>query len=197
MSERKQICCTYQGYVRELCPIILGHSQGQEKALTFQFGGSSKSGLPPRGEWRCLWLASVRNIRLRDGSWHSGDRHNMPQSCVEIVDLDVNPRSPYSPRRRLSGKLAGRTGEIVHLVLDPRHVAAVAEAVARGDYATRDEAIEDALRDWELKRRLGREDIERLRALWDEGKASGKPVRLNAERIIASARSKLAKSAAE
>ena len=27
MAERKQIVCFYQGYRRELCPIILGHTR--------------------------------------------------------------------------------------------------------------------------------------------------------------------------
>jgi len=49
MAERKQIVCTYNGYPRELCPVILGHSQGEEKALTYQFGGDSESGLPREG----------------------------------------------------------------------------------------------------------------------------------------------------
>ena len=101
MRTRKQILCTYNGRTRELCPIILGHSQGQEKALTYQFGGRSEKGLPAGGQWRCLWLSKVRNIRLRDGPWHAGDRHDRPQDCVEIVDLDVNPASPYNPTRRL------------------------------------------------------------------------------------------------
>jgi hypothetical protein len=101
MASRKQILCTYNGRSRELCPIILGRSQGQEKALTYQFGGESEKGLPPGGQWRCLWLSRVGNITLRDGPWHAGDSHNRPQDCVEIVDLDVNPASPYSPRRRL------------------------------------------------------------------------------------------------
>ena len=39
MAERKQVVCTYQGFRRELCPVILGHSDGAEKALTFQFAG--------------------------------------------------------------------------------------------------------------------------------------------------------------
>src|SRR6266513_2570589 len=78
MAERKQIVCVYDGFPRELCPIILGHARGQEKALTYQFGGRSRSGLPPGGEWRCLWL-----------------------SKVSTVELDVNPSSPYNPRRRL------------------------------------------------------------------------------------------------
>jgi hypothetical protein len=101
MAARKQILCDYDGYPRELCVIILGHSQGQEKALTFQFGGQSKSGLPPQGDWRCLWLSKVSEVRLRDGAWHAGTRHTQPQGCVEDVDIDVNPISPYNPKRRL------------------------------------------------------------------------------------------------
>lgn len=58
-------------------------------------------GLPPGGQWRCPWLAKVSDIRLRDGPWHAGDRHNQPQGCVEIVDFDVNPARPFKPKRRL------------------------------------------------------------------------------------------------
>ena len=101
IADRKQVFCTYEGLPRELCPHILGHTKGEEVALTFQFGGQSKSGLPPGGEWRCLSLSKVRNLRLRDGRWHAGSRHRRPQPCVEVVDVDVNPSSPYRPRRKL------------------------------------------------------------------------------------------------
>jgi hypothetical protein len=53
------------------------------------------------GEWRCLWLAKVSDVLLRPGAWHSGASHTQPQGCVEIVDLDTNPTSPYAPRRTL------------------------------------------------------------------------------------------------
>jgi hypothetical protein len=96
---RKQIVCTYDGYPRELCPFILGHTYGEEKALTFQFGGRGKSRLPPGGEWRCLDLSRVKDIELRDGPWRGGTSHRQAQRCVEIVDLDVNPQSPYKPAR--------------------------------------------------------------------------------------------------
>jgi hypothetical protein len=102
MKRRKQIICTYDGYRRELCPVILGHSQQEEKALTYQFGGESRSGLPRGGEWRCLWLSKVTNARLRDGPWLAGSSHTQPQGCVETVDLDVNPSSPYHPKRHLT-----------------------------------------------------------------------------------------------
>ena len=104
MRERKQIVCTYRGYTREVCPIILGHSQEREKALTFQFGGGSSSGLPEGGEWRCLFLSEVSNVSLCDGPWLSGGSHLQRQACVDDVDLDVNPSSPYSPKRPLPVK---------------------------------------------------------------------------------------------
>jgi hypothetical protein len=99
MRLRKPLVCMYGGHRRELCPVILGHSQGQEKALTYQFGGESRSGLPRGGEWRCLWVSKVSDIQLQEGPWIAGSSHTQPQGCVEIVDLDVNPESPYHPER--------------------------------------------------------------------------------------------------
>jgi hypothetical protein len=101
MTERKQVLCTYRGHPRELCPVVLGHMKGDERALTFQFGGHSSKGLPPGGQWRCLRLAEVEDVQLRDGPWHAGNSHNRPQACVDSVDLDVNAASPYHPKRRL------------------------------------------------------------------------------------------------
>ena len=48
--EEKQITCVYNGHYRELCPHIIGYTNDEEKVLAFQFGGSSSSKLPPRGE---------------------------------------------------------------------------------------------------------------------------------------------------
>jgi hypothetical protein len=101
MAERKQVLCEYGGCRRELCPIILGHSDGEEKALTYQFAGDRSSGLPDGGEWRCLFLSRVSAVKLRNGPWRAGDSHSQPSNCVEDVDLDVNPASPYNPRRQV------------------------------------------------------------------------------------------------
>lgn len=97
---RQQILCSYKGAPREVCPIILGHSQGEERALTWQFAGQNHKGEAVAGEWRCLVLSAVQEARLRAGPWHSGSSHNLPQSCVARVDLDVNPSSPYQPQRK-------------------------------------------------------------------------------------------------
>ena len=101
MVSGKQVLCFYDGFPRELCPIILGHTKGEEKALVYQFAGKSSKRLPPEGSWKCLFLAKVRNVQLRDGPLRAGSSHRRRQGCVEDVDLDVNPSSPYGPRRRI------------------------------------------------------------------------------------------------
>jgi hypothetical protein len=98
--EKKQIICTYNGAHREICPHILGHSEGVEKALVFQFAGESATTLPPGGEWRCLNLADVRDIETREGRWRSGRSHRATQQCVENVYIDVNTAVPDQPGRR-------------------------------------------------------------------------------------------------
>ena len=101
MAEKRQIVCSYGGLRREICAVILGHTGHDEKALTYQFAGETSSKLPPGGEWRCLTLSKVSDVELRDGPWLTGGSHSASQSCVEIVDFDVNPDSPYSPTGRL------------------------------------------------------------------------------------------------
>jgi hypothetical protein len=101
IRQHKQVVCLYGGHRRELCPVILGHKKsGEEAALTFQFAGESSSRLPRGGQWRCLLLSGASDVELREGPWRAGASHEQPQSCVDIVDLDVNPASPYAPRRR-------------------------------------------------------------------------------------------------
>ena len=86
----KQVVCRYKGFRRELCPVIVGHSDGKEKVLAYQFAGDSSSRLPPGGEWRCLDLFEVADAELRDGPWYEGTGHGTEQTCVKEVDLDIN-----------------------------------------------------------------------------------------------------------
>jgi len=101
MATRQQVLCFYQGHARALCPTILGHTDGQECTLAYQFAGSAKSGLPPGGQWKCLRISEMTNVELRRGKWLTGSRHSRRQMCVKDVDIDVNPASPYKPKRSL------------------------------------------------------------------------------------------------
>ena len=100
MRDKKPIACMYDGYPRAICPIILGHSDGAEKALAYQFDGSSSDG-PVHGDWKCFYLSKVRNAEIVDGPWRSGNSHKTSQTCVKDVDLDINPNSPFNPKRKL------------------------------------------------------------------------------------------------
>ncbi|MFL6811506.1 MAG: hypothetical protein ACJ8FD_21095 [Bradyrhizobium canariense] len=98
--ERLQVHCSYQGHPRAICPALLGHTNGEEYTLAFQFSGGSSKGLPRAGDWKCLKIAEMRKVELRSGKWHAGSSHRESQQCVKEVDLDVNPLSPYKPKRR-------------------------------------------------------------------------------------------------
>jgi uncharacterized protein len=98
--DRRQVTCSYQGLYREICPHILGHRAGSETALVFQFGGESSKGLPAGGQWRCLKLEDVKDVKLRDGWWYTGQQHATSQSCVDYVFVDVNEDVPNQPGRR-------------------------------------------------------------------------------------------------
>ena len=63
--------------------------------------------------------------------------------------------------------------EKVSVALTSEQVATLRAAVDAGEYATTSEIVREAVRDWQMKRKLQREDLRTLRRLWDEGKASG------------------------
>ena len=87
LAER-QVTCSYDGRIRELCPHIIGRNKnGEEVVLAWQFAGQSSGRLP---QWRCLRLANVRDASSRDGPWHEGGLHRSEQTCVADIDLDIN-----------------------------------------------------------------------------------------------------------
>jgi antitoxin ParD1/3/4 len=86
--------------------------------------------------------------------------------------------------------------EKVSVALTTQQAAALRAAVESGEYATTSEIVREALRDWQAKRELRREDIHRLQELWDEGKASGKASPLDFNELRNEARRRLKKAQA-
>jgi len=109
MIEEKQIACVFRRRARVLSIIVLGHTNGQERALAWQTRGESSKPLLPDGAWRAVTLAEVTNVHLLDSKLRRGTRKTGEQHWVADVDLDVNPDSPYRPKRQL-GELR-RAGE--------------------------------------------------------------------------------------
>ena len=90
---KKQITAFYDGHPREMCPHVIGTKNGREQALFYQFGGSSKSGLQPAGSganWRCIPIEGLQQVSSKDGGWHTAPNHSRPQTCVDVIDVEVS-----------------------------------------------------------------------------------------------------------
>ena len=82
----------------------------------------------------------------------------------------------------------------VSVALTSEQLAVLKSAVETGEYATTSEIVREAIRDWQHKRALRQDDIERLRQLWDEGKSQGPARPFDLERTLAAAKARLADS---
>ncbi|WP_295849644.1 type II toxin-antitoxin system ParD family antitoxin [Tardiphaga sp.] len=81
--------------------------------------------------------------------------------------------------------------EKVSIALTGEQVAALKAAVETGEYATTSEIVREAVRDWQLKRELRQEDIQRLRQMWDDGIASGPAGAQDMKKLRQEARARL------
>ncbi len=86
---RQRLIATYAGHRREMCPHAIGQKGGQQQALFFQFGGTSASGLPPGGEWRCIPIEGLSDVEVAIGEWRTDGRHSQRQTCIDEVDVEV------------------------------------------------------------------------------------------------------------
>ena len=91
----------YDGLPRLLCPYVGGRKSGRLHALFYQFGGNSSSGLPVTpegvGDWRCLAVEKLSQVRLREDEWRSEPRFRR-HSCIDEVDFDVDAQPEEDPQ---------------------------------------------------------------------------------------------------
>lgn len=80
----------------------------------------------------------------------------------------------------------------ISIALTAEQIGALKSAVETGEYATTSEIVREAIRDWQFKRALRQEDLNRLRLLWDQGKASGEPTSVDFDLARREARQRLA-----
>jgi hypothetical protein len=108
---RRPVTALYQGRRRLLCPHLLGwNRQRRLQVLCYQYGGDSESGLQPAGasdNWRCLAVQNLNQVELLDGPWQTAENHSRPQTCIEVVELDVDDYpEPVPPTTSLNPKSA-------------------------------------------------------------------------------------------
>jgi antitoxin ParD1/3/4 len=85
----------------------------------------------------------------------------------------------------------------VTIELTEAQVADLQAAVDAGGYTTTGAIVQEAISDWQVRHALNEEDVQRLRALWDAGRVDGATQPFDVERILASARARKTRSAAE
>lgn len=81
--------------------------------------------------------------------------------------------------------------EKVSISLSPELASAVREAVEGGEYGSTSEVVREALREWKLRQPLRRQELERLRAAWQEGASSGPSAPFDIDAIKSDARASL------
>jgi hypothetical protein len=89
---KQRVTATYNGHVREMCPHVIGTKAGREQALFYQFGGTSSGGAIVPGSpqnWRCIPIGGLTNVTVNGGPWRTGSNHSIPQTCVDVIDVEV------------------------------------------------------------------------------------------------------------
>jgi hypothetical protein len=95
ISDKDIVVASYRGYVREMCPHVIGTKSGHTQALLYQFAGRSSSGLKPDGSpgnWRCLRIDELSGVAIRKspGEWHTASNYSTMQNCVDEIDIKVD-----------------------------------------------------------------------------------------------------------
>jgi hypothetical protein len=96
---RQQVHAYYKGYRRQMYPHAVGYKNGREKALFYQFGGGSSTGIippgdqthGPNGNWRCVFLDELHSVEVVDGPWHTAANHSRDQTCIDDVVEEITP----------------------------------------------------------------------------------------------------------
>ena len=100
ISTKQQVIARYHDEERVFSPHALGTKQEATHVLVYQFAGGSQSGLPPGGEWRCLDVEELRDLRLESGAWRTAPNVFNPQSCLDEIEVLADPLPPRAAARK-------------------------------------------------------------------------------------------------
>lgn len=89
MLQRAPVRLTYAGEGLVVCPYILGHAVGEERAFVLAVDGIGQGNASARGNWICLRLKGVQDVHLVDQPWTEAAYPGRVQRCVDQVHLDA------------------------------------------------------------------------------------------------------------
>jgi hypothetical protein len=103
ITNKQQVIARYHNEERLFSPHALGTKRGVAHVLVYQYAGGSRSGLPPDGEWRCLNVEELSEIRLEPGTWRTAENVFNPQTCLDEVEILADPLPPRTTTRARGG----------------------------------------------------------------------------------------------
>lgn len=87
LLRRVTVRLNYGGEHQTVCPYILGHAAGEERAFALVIEHVRKG--PAEAKWVCLRLAKIRALDAVDEPWIEQDYPGPVQRCVDQVHLDA------------------------------------------------------------------------------------------------------------
>ena len=96
---KQQVTARYHDEERLFSPHALGTKRGVAHVLVYQYAGGSRTGLPPGGEWRCLNVEELSEIRLEPGAWRTSENVFNPQTCLDEIEVLADPLPPRATTR--------------------------------------------------------------------------------------------------
>src|SRR3954465_14326394 len=99
ITSKQQVIARYQDEERLFSPHALGTKRGVLHVLVYQYAGGSRTGLPPGGEWRCLNVEELTEIRLEPGAWRTAENVFNPQPCLHRGEGLPDPLPPRAMAR--------------------------------------------------------------------------------------------------
>ncbi|MCK1510080.1 hypothetical protein [Bradyrhizobium sp. 18] len=90
LLECRPVQVSRDGKCQTVCPYILGHAAGEERAFVLVVDASSRTKRPVQAKWICLRLSKIDDVRFADEPWIEQDYPGPVQRCVDQVHLDAS-----------------------------------------------------------------------------------------------------------
>jgi predicted nucleic acid-binding protein len=71
--QRRPVHVSHGGKRQTVCPYILGHAAGEERAFSLLVEASSSTKRPAQTRWICLRLSKIEDVRFADEPWEEQD----------------------------------------------------------------------------------------------------------------------------
>ncbi|MCK1480555.1 PIN domain-containing protein [Bradyrhizobium sp. 197] len=81
--QRRPVRLSYGGRQQTVCPSILGHAGGEERAFALALDGARQRSKSEQRGWICLRVADVQEIEILDQPWTEQAYPGRVQRCVD------------------------------------------------------------------------------------------------------------------